>query len=43
MKSAILVAMAIFVACSTVISGQWPRNQDSGVPRDAKGRVLTHR
>ena len=39
MKRAILIASAIFVACSALIDAQWPKYQDSGVPRDEKGRV----
>ena len=39
MKRAILVATAIFVSCSALIAAQWPKYQDSGVPRDDKGRV----
>ena len=39
MKSGILAAIAIFLACSAVIDAQWPKFQESGVPRDAKGRV----
>jgi hypothetical protein len=39
MKRAIVVAGAIFVSCSALIDAQWPKFQDSGVPRDEKGRV----
>jgi hypothetical protein len=39
MKRAILTAISIFVTCSAVIDAQWPKYQDSGVPRDEKGRV----
>ena len=33
----ILRAMAIAVACSVSVAAQWPKQQDAGVPRDAKG------
>jgi hypothetical protein len=39
MKRAILTAISILVTCSAVIDAQWPKYQDSGVPRDEKGRV----
>jgi hypothetical protein len=39
MKRAILAAISIFVSGSAVIHAQWPKYQDSGVPRDEKGRV----
>jgi hypothetical protein len=29
----------MLVSCSAVIDAQWPKHQDSGVPRDEKGRV----
>ena len=38
MKSAI--SIAIVVACSVSIAAQWPKYQESGVPRDGQGRVL---
>ena len=41
MKSAMSGAIALVVACSMSIAAQWPKYQDSGVPRDSQGRVLT--
>src|SRR5688572_25274467 len=32
-------AAAVLVACSTSIAAQWPKFQETGVPRDAKGQV----
>src|SRR5688572_16729842 len=40
MESRICTAMAFIVACSVSMAAQWPRYEDSGVPRDAQGRVL---
>ena len=40
MRSAISGAIAVVVVCSVSIAAQWPKYQDSGVPRDAKGAVL---
>ena len=34
-----LTAAAVFVACSVSITAQWPKFQEAGVPRDAKGQV----
>ena len=33
----ILSAMTIAVACSVSVAAQWPKHEDAGVPRDAKG------
>jgi hypothetical protein len=40
MKSAISGAIVLAVACSMSVAAQWPKYQDSSVPRDAQGRVL---
>jgi hypothetical protein len=32
-------AVLLVLTCSVSLSAQWPRFQDSGVPRDARGRV----
>ena len=34
------VAVAALIACSTSLLAQWPKFQEAGVPRDAKGGVL---
>ena len=34
----ILKAMAIAVACSVSVAAQWPKHEEAGVPRDAKGQ-----
>lgn len=39
MRSAISAVIAIVVACSVSIAAQWPKHQEAGVPRDAKGGV----
>src|SRR5688572_13055266 len=36
LRSVVVVAV---VVCSASLSAQWPKFQDSGVPRDAQGRV----
>ena len=33
----ILKALAIAVACSVSVAAQWPKHEETGVPRDAKG------
>ena len=38
--SAIIGAVAIFVACSISVGAQWPKFPESGVPRDAQGNVI---
>jgi hypothetical protein len=38
-KKTILRAIAIAVACSAPIAAQWPKYQEPGVPRDAKGNA----
>lgn len=35
------IAVAAWIAFSTSLSAQWPKYTESGVPRDAQGRVLT--
>ena len=40
MKKTILGAIAIAIVCSVPITAQWPKYEESGVPRDAKGSVL---
>jgi hypothetical protein len=40
MKSTICCTVAFVVACSVSMAAQWPKYQDSAVPRDAQGRVL---
>jgi hypothetical protein len=39
MRTAFAGALAIVAACSVSIAAQWPKFQESGVPRDAKGQV----
>ena len=40
MKSTISGAIGVVVACSVSVAAQWPRYQESGVPRDAKGGAV---
>lgn len=40
MRKTILRAIAIAVVCSVPIAAQWPKFEESGVPRDAKGALL---
>jgi hypothetical protein len=40
MKKTILGAIAVVIVCSVPIAAQWPKYQESGVPRDAKGGAL---
>ena len=35
----VLAAAAVVMACSASIAAQWPKFQEAGVPRDAKGGV----
>jgi hypothetical protein len=37
--SGIIVAVAVFVACSISVGAQWPKFPEAGVPRDAQGNV----
>jgi hypothetical protein len=37
MKKTILGAIAVAVVCSVSLAAQWPKHEDAGVPRDAKG------
>ena len=39
MKSAIAGVIGVVMACSVSIAAQWPKYQESAVPRDAQGRV----
>ena len=39
----ILKAMAIAVACSVSVAAQWPKHEEAGVPRDAKGQPAARR
>ena len=39
MKNAISSVIGVVVACSVSLTAQWPKYQESGVPRDAQGRV----
>ena len=40
MKSLISGVIAVVVACSVSVAAQWPKYRESGVPRDAQGRVV---
>ena len=37
MKKTFLGAIAVAVVCSVSLAAQWPKHEDPGVPRDAKG------
>ena len=39
MRYASSCAVVLVLVCSVSLSAQWPRFQDSGIPRDAQGRV----
>ena len=39
MKYTIPVSAVLVLVCSVALSAQWPSFQESGVPRDAQGRV----
>ena len=39
MKGAISGVIGIVVASSISVAAQWPKYQESGVPRDAQGKV----
>ena len=39
MKKEISGAIVVVVACSVTLAAQWPKYQESAVPRDAQGRV----
>jgi hypothetical protein len=40
MKNTIWVVFSVTVFCCASIEAQWPKYQESGVPRDAQGNVL---
>ena len=40
MKSTISGVVGVLVACSVSVAAQWPKYQESGVPRDAKGGAV---
>ena len=39
MKRALSSAFAIVIACTVSLAAKWPKFQETGVPRDAEGRV----
>jgi hypothetical protein len=40
LKNAVLVVFGVTVVCCVSVGAQWPKHQESGVPRDAQGNVL---